>query len=87
MYRHRYVGPPADTTASRSKVSVVSESTVPSSTAPLSPWISSSEMRSGDRRLPTISDARASNLSAPSPGSRFSTLTVATVSWPEPAGW
>lgn len=39
-------------------------------------------MMSGDLRLLTIAFAKLVNLPLPSPGSRFSTLKVATVSYP-----
>ena len=52
--------------------------TVPSLVGPLLSWTSSTEIRSGERRLSTITSASAANFAGGSPGSRFSTLNVAT---------
>lgn len=59
---------------------VWSAATVPSFTAPLLSWISSSASTSGAARLRTAYVASWSYLVCGSPGARFSTLNVATES-------
>ena len=63
-----------------SSARVWSASVVPSLVGPLLSWISSSATMSGDLRLLTMSPASSANFASASPGSRFSTLKVATES-------